>query len=100
MEINNGRRRRSVLSFVAAALILAAASARAASPVAGVVISIEGKPEIQRAGEKSFKPLKFNDMLREGDSVKTGRGSRVAVAFVGGAELRINEDSNFKMESG
>lgn len=100
MEINNGRRRRSVLSFMAAIGLLAAGSARAASPVAGVVISLEGKPEVQRAGAKEFKPLKFNDMLREGDSVKTGKGARVAVAFVGGAELRINEDSSFKMESG
>jgi len=100
MEIKIGSPRISILSFAVGVLLLAAAGARAASPVAGVVISIEGKPEIQRAGEKGFKPLKFNDMVREGDSVKTGRGSRVAVAFVGGAELRINEDSNFKMESG
>lgn len=83
-----------------ALLVFAAAAARAASPVAGVVISIEGKPEVQRAGEKGFKALKFNEMLREGDSVKTGHGAKVAVAFVGGAELRINEDSTFKMESG
>jgi len=85
---------------LAAVLVCAAAAAWAASPVAGVVISIEGKPEVQRAGEKEYKPLKFNDMVREGDSIKTGRGVRVAVAFVGGAELRINEDSIFKMESG
>lgn len=99
MEDNNGRRR-TVVSFLAAVLVCAAAAAWAASPVAGVVISIEGKPEVQRAGEKEYKPLKFNDMVREGDSIKTGRGVRVAVAFVGGAELRINEDSIFKMESG
>lgn len=97
MENNQGRRPAPLL---AALLLLAAGGAFAASPVAGVVISLEGKPECQRAGEKSFKPLKFNDMLREGDVVKTGHGVRVAVAFVGGAELRINEDSTFKMESG
>lgn len=98
METNN---RRNVRSFLFAVAILAAAPfARAAAPVAGVVISIEGKPEFQRAGEKTFKPLKFNEMLREGDTVKTGGGMRVAVAFVGGAELRINEDSTFVLESG
>lgn len=73
---------------------------KAASPVAGVVISVEGKPEFKRAEGKSFRPLKFNEMLNEGDIVKTGHGVRVAVAFIGGAELRINEDSVFKMESG
>ncbi len=91
---------RRIFPLLAALLVLTAASARAVAPVAGVVISVEGKPEMQRAGAKSFKPLKFNEMLREGDTVKTGHGTRVAVAFVGGAELRINEDSSFKMESG
>ena len=92
MTINSG--------LIAALLCVAAVPGHAAAPVAGVVISLEGKPEVQRAGEKKFMPLKFNDMLREGDTVKTGHGSRVGVAFVGGAELRINEDSNFKMENG
>lgn len=87
--------------FLAATLIVATGTrARAAAPVAGVVISMEGKAELQKVGEKDFKALKFNDMVREGDTVKTGHGVRVGIAFVGGAELRINEDSSFKMESG
>lgn len=100
METNNGRRRSFAWSVLAALILGGASFARAAAPVAGVVISIEGRPEFQRAGEKAFKPLKFNEMLREGDTVKTGKGMRVAVAFVGGAELRINEDSTFVLESG
>ena len=102
MEINNGWGRKRFTPLMAGLLVLTAASAFAAAapPVAGVVISYEGKPEVQRAGEKDYKALKFNDMLREGDRVKTGHGVRVGIAFVGGAELRINEDSIFKMESG
>lgn len=100
MGNNISRGRRGVVPVLAMLLALAAAAARAAAPVAGVVISIEGKPQFQRAGEKKFQPLKFNEMLREGDTVKTGAGMRVAVAFVGGAELRINEESTFVLESG
>lgn len=84
-----------------AAMVAAPMAIRAAqTPVAGVVISMEGKPELRRVGGKSFRPLKFNEMLHEGDTVKTGSGVRVGIAFIGGAELRINENSSFKMESG
>lgn len=101
MEKNSVWGRGTFLPLLAGLLIFAAASAlAAASPVAGVVISYEGKPEVQRDGEKDYRALKFNDMLHEGDRVKTGHGVRVGIAFVGGAELRINEDSVFKMESG
>lgn len=101
MNKNDGGFRRCLSTMLALLLVAAATGfARAAAPVAGVVISIEGKPEFKKAGAKAFKPLKFNEMLNEGDTVKTGPGVRVAVAFVGGAELRINENSSFKMESG
>jgi hypothetical protein len=100
MGINSVLGRGKAVLASAGLLILATATAFAAAPVAGVVISFEGKPEVQRAGEKDFRPLKFNEMLHEGDRVKTGHGVRVGIAFVGGAELRINEDSIFKMESG
>jgi hypothetical protein len=88
------------------ALLLAAAGAVIAradtteTPTAGVVISVEGKPEVKRVGAKAAGGLKLNDILNEGDTVKTGPKSRVGIAFVGGAELRINENSSFKMLNG
>lgn len=100
MKTNNGWGRRSGMPLLAVLLVLAVVPAFAAAPVAGVVISVEGKPQFQRAGQTAFRPLKFNEMLREGDTVKTGHGVRVGIAFVGGAELRINEDSSFQMQSG
>ena len=101
MTKKNESRRRGFAAVMALLLLVATGSVlRAASPVAGVVISVEGKPQFQRAGAKDFRALKFNEMLNEGDTIKTGHGVRVAVAFVGGAELRINEDSVFRMESG
>ncbi|MBI4061547.1 MAG: FecR domain-containing protein [Elusimicrobia bacterium] len=100
MKTNSSRMSRCAVVLASCLSLLASAPARAASPVAGVVISMEGKAEFQKAGEEAFRPLKFNEMLREGDVVKTGHGVRVGIAFVGGAELRINENSSFKMESG
>jgi ferric-dicitrate binding protein FerR (iron transport regulator) len=97
---NDGRRKAAATLLALAALCAGAARARALTPTAGVVISVEGKPLARRAGAKSFRPVKVNDMLHEGDEVKTGRGSRVGIAFIGGAELRINENSVFTVRNG
>lgn len=67
--------------------------------VAGVVISVKGSPVVIGADKKERK-LKVNAFVYEGDTVKTDAGELVAIAFVGGAELRINESSEFVMESG
>ncbi len=89
----------AVLGALACAL-LAAAPARAESAVAGVVVSQEGHPTLKAAGRSDYKRMKVNDMVHEGDTIKTGHGERVGVAFVGGAELRVNEDSVFVVKSG
>jgi len=87
------------LMLCALALTLAPLAAYAA-PVAGVVISLTGKPQIKAAGTQALKRLALNRFVYEGDTVKTGPGEKVGIAFVGGAELRINENSEFEMESG
>jgi hypothetical protein len=80
--------------------LAAAPPASAAKVVAGVVIDTQGKPEIKPVGKSSFKRLKLNKFVYEGDTIKTQDGERAAVALVGGAEVRINENSEFVMESG
>lgn len=85
------------LTSVAVAATLAVTAA--AAPIAGVVVSLEGRPE-SKAGGQSYKRMKLNQMVYEGDFVKTDKGERVGIAFVGGAELRINENSVFEIQSG
>ena len=103
MKKNMDGRRRSVAAILALLLVGAVAvvaRAETATPTAGVVTSVEGKPEVKRVGAKTSGALKLNDILNEGDTVKTGPATRVGIAFVGGAELRINENSTFKMLNG
>ena len=95
-----GGPRRIVAAIAALLLSAAAASIARATPTAGVVVSVEGKPQVLRVGGKAAGPLALNDILNEGDTVKTGPAVRVGIAFVGGAELRINENSSFKMLNG
>ncbi len=81
--------------------------------VAGVVVDVRGKPVVvakrDRAGlkglsgadrKKAGRRLRHNKFVYEGDVLITDLGERVAVAFVGGAEVRINENSEFVVESG
>lgn len=84
---------------VAALLLVAVAAPLLAAPVAGVVVSMEGRPEA-KTGSGSYKRMKLNQIVHEGDTVKTDKGERVGIAFVGGAELRINENSVFEIQSG
>jgi hypothetical protein len=101
MNTNKDMRRLGAAALLALGLASAgpAPAGAAAAPVAGVVISLEGHPQVVRASGKIY-PLKLNDILNEGESVKTGPKTRVGIAFVGGAELRINENSTFKLVSG
>ena len=68
--------------------------------VVGIVTGVTGKPEVTRIATSKTERLKNSVMVYEGDVVKTGKGEQVAVALVGGVEVRINEGSNFEMESG
>ncbi|MFA5139383.1 MAG: FecR family protein [Elusimicrobiota bacterium] len=92
----------SRLCKVLCAAALAAVVGRpawAGGTVAGVVISLKGSPMVIGTDKKE-KKLKVNGFVYEGDTVKTDVGELVGIAFVGGAELRINEGSEFVMESG
>ncbi|MBI4422791.1 MAG: FecR domain-containing protein [Elusimicrobia bacterium] len=71
-----------------------------AAPVAGVVTSLEGKPEIKARGTGAYKRIKRSQMVYEGDSLKTAAGEKLALVLVGGVEFRMNENSVFEVRSG
>jgi len=82
------------------AAVLCPPPAAAEDPVAGVVVAVTGKPDVIRQGATKGQRLKKNKFVYEGDKVVTGPKERVAIAMVGGAEVRINENSEFVLESG
>jgi hypothetical protein len=87
--------------FLAVGAAWAPAAAEAPKQAtAGIVVSLQGKPRILRAGAGKFEALKRNSFVGAGDQVKTGQGEGVGIALLGGAEIRINESSTFVMESG
>ncbi|HBL19063.1 MAG: hypothetical protein A2X36_04430 [Elusimicrobia bacterium GWA2_69_24] len=88
------------LCALAAAAAVLPSPALARDAVAGVVIDVKGKPQVRRSGKTADEALKVNKFVYEGDVIKTGAGELAAIAFVGGAEIRINEGSEFIIESG
>lgn len=90
---------------VAAAVLAGAAlagwgqAAWCAPKIAAVAVHITGDVQVRRSGEKEFAELKVNDMLYPGDNIKTGPGARAGLVTKGGAEVRLNENSNFEISS-
>lgn len=87
-------------ALLALSLCLGAAPARAAETVAGVVIVIKGTPHVKKRGGTEEKLLKLNQYVNEGDELITKAGEYASLAFIGGAEVRISESSNFVVEAG
>ena len=92
------------MKLMAAAAMVAAASlagwgqaAFCAPKIAAVTVYITGEVQVKRTGEKAFAELKVNDMLYPGDNIKTGPGARAGLVTKGGAEVRLNENSNFEI---
>jgi len=91
---------------VAAAMLLASVLAvppvfaADGPPVAGVVTDTDGRPRVKSKGDRKPRRLRVNKFVKEGDVITTGPGERVAIALLAGAEIRINESSEFIVETG
>lgn len=94
--------KKQVMAFAFLALLALGAAmpgAWAKAPVAGTVTVVEGKPQVLRQGSASYAGIKKGDYVYDGDSVKTGADDKIALLFVGGAETRINNNSEFRIDS-
>ena len=90
----------AALAALGAVLSTGLSAGSSPRPVAGVIVDIKGKPSVTRSADGKTGTLKMRDFVYDGDAIKTGSGDRAALAFVGGAEMRINESSEFTVESG
>jgi len=81
----------------AVSALLPAGYAAAAEKMAAVVVFVEGDAKLIRSGSPEPVELKLNEALQEGDAVKTGPGAKASLVTKGGAEIRINENSDFSI---
>lgn len=87
------------LALFAALMTAGLQSGWARPPVAATVTDMKGHPQVKQEGQ-SFRPLKRQDSVYEGDVIKTGPGDLASLAFLGGVELRINANSQFTVQAG
>ncbi len=88
------------MTSVLLTLLLSRAALAASGPVAGAVIAISGSPEVRSKGKPAFRPLKPNQFVYEADLLKASAGERIFVSLIGGAEVSIDENSEFEVGSG
>ena len=81
-------------------LIMIMDSARASEPCTPVVAhmaSAQGVVEMQRSTGTTWQTARLNEVLCQGDSVRTGQNSRAAVSLVNEAVLRLDQNSSLRL---
>ncbi|WCJ58059.1 TonB-dependent receptor [Fontisphaera persica] len=56
-----------------------------------VILTIEGKVEVSRAGQDTWTPAQPNQVLNPGDRIRTGRDSRASLRLYNQSVLRLSE---------
>jgi tetratricopeptide (TPR) repeat protein len=67
--------------------------ARAAAPLAGRIVFIQGEVSVRAKGVKEWTPAPLNKELHVGDAVKTGPLSRAAILCTDESQVKVNENS-------
>jgi tetratricopeptide (TPR) repeat protein len=65
----------------------------------GKMVSVQGTVELQKAGGNRWQPVKLNDTLCPGDTIRVLNNSRAELALANQSVLRINENTTMTLES-
>jgi hypothetical protein len=80
-----------VVMMMAAALV--AVSQLQAAPVQATVTSLKGTAEVMKPGTTEFKPLKVNQVVKVGSTIKTGKGSELVLEPMPSIKVTIGESA-------
>ncbi|MGB8335819.1 MAG: FecR domain-containing protein [Desulfobacterales bacterium] len=64
----------------------------------GKMVSVQGTVESQKAGGTQWQPVKLNDTLCPGDTIRVLNNSRAQLALANQSVLRINENTTITLE--
>ena len=64
----------------------------------GKMVSVQGTVESQKAGGTQWQPVKLNDTLCPGDTIRVLDNSRAEIALANQSVLRINENTTITLE--
>lgn len=66
--------------------------------VAAIVTRMIGTLKMKPAASNNWVDVKPGSFVNEGDEVRTGKNSRVALTFISGSEVKLDANSEFKVE--
>ena len=96
-EMTLGRRRLVPLvrmaSFLAVILFMAGASRARAAERVGTVSELEGRPEVQRAGDATWSPLAVGDPVQLGDQLRTPTDAKLLIVMRENSALTLGPGS-------
>ena len=78
-------------SFLTVLLYPHASAAKTCEQWVAKVVSVQGTVEIQRVGETGWQPVKLNDTLCPGDTIRAQKRSRANLALINQSVLRLNQ---------
>ena len=64
----------------------------------GKVVSVQGTVQSQKEGSNQWQPVKLNDILCPGDTIRVQNNSRAEVFLANQSVLRINENTTITLE--
>ena len=88
-----------LLLMVMTLLLAAAGPGRAAAPVVGKLILIQGQVVVRRADAAQWQTAQLNQEIFAGDAVQTGPSSRAALLCVDESQIKLNENTILVLKS-
>ena len=82
--------------WLAVAIALLIAAAPVSAQMAGEMVSVLGKAEVMRDGQ--WQELNAGETLKAGEVVQTGEGSRIAIQFADGPQIKLNANSRLELK--
>ncbi len=80
-------------------LLVAVDLSRAAPPLAGKLILVQGEVSVRRADATQWEAARLNQELYAGDALRTGTASRAAIICVDESQIKLNEKTLLILKS-
>ena len=80
-------------------LLVAVDLSRAAPPLAGKLILVQGEVSVRRADATQWEAARLNQELYTGDAVRTGLASRAAIVCTDESQIKLNEKTLLILKS-
>ena len=97
MKIFSNKRSVVFFSIAMCSLFTAAGAEETCSPVVGRLVSMEGQVEVQHADSSTWMQAALEMVLCQGDTIRANQNSRVALALINEAVLRVDQNTAVRL---